>query len=400
MDSTSNRRIGQNIRRARRAAGLTQEQLAGLAGRSEGWLSQVENGITLLDRRSDIAAVASGLGVPAEVLFGEPVPEMVSGRRAWNLTALRGVLLDSGLGDPPDAPARPLPVLAELAGRADLALRWGRYDELLPLLPSLLTELEVHAAGRDGGARAAALRLLVQVTGTTVIALRYAEQTDLAFVAAELGRAAAAASGDAVLGGAALFCAAHARLSATRPRPLMMSVRAAGELEPLAGAGRMAREVYGMTLLSAGLACAVDGDHPGAAGFGAEAAAVAGPLGDQPDAWELFGPSNVAVWRAGFAVEAGDGAAALDLAGAVNARALASANRRAALQLEAARALVQLGKPGEAVTRLRKAERLSAPQVHGSPMVREMVRHILDTSGGPELRGLARRVGAAVLPGR
>jgi hypothetical protein len=60
-----------------------------------------------------------------------------------------------------------------------------------------------------------------------------------------------------------------------------------------------------------------------------------------------------------LAVEAGNAEAALRYAAAVEPRALASGNRRAALGIEKARALAMLGKEGDAITELRHAERLS-----------------------------------------
>jgi hypothetical protein len=61
----------------------------------------------------------------------------------------------------------------------------------------------------------------------------------------------------------------------------------------------------------------VDGDHAGADDHGAEAARVAQRLGDEPDAWELFGVSNVGVWRTSLAVEAENAERALEYASVV-----------------------------------------------------------------------------------
>jgi len=170
----------------------------------------------------------------------------------------------------------------------------------------------------------------------------------------------------------------------------------AGRL-PHTGDNAMSREVYGMLRLSAALACAVDGDHRGAAEHGAEAARIAEPLGDRPEAFELFGPANVGVWRTSLAVETGNAGEALEHAARVEPRALASGNRRAALRLEKARAKAMLGDDGGAIAELKHADRLSPAQVRNHPLVREMVAHILDSArreaGGRDLRGLAWRLG-------
>jgi hypothetical protein len=101
-----------------------------------------------------------------------------------------------------------------------------------------------------------------------------------------------------------------------------------------------------------------------------------------------------------MAVEAGNAEEALEHAAGVNPRALASSNRRAALRMERARALAMLGGPektAQAITELRQAERLSPAQVHNTPLVRELVTHLLERArreaGGRDLRGLAWRMG-------
>lgn len=149
-DSTDGGGIGLAVRRARRAKGLTLEQAAGLAGHTKSWLSKIENGTVPLDKRADIAGLATALDVSADTLLGEPAPEVRAGREAWNLTTLREALLDASPDDPPDIPARPVALLRDLNAQADDALRWSKYHELLPLLPALIGELEVHAVTADG----------------------------------------------------------------------------------------------------------------------------------------------------------------------------------------------------------------------------------------------------------
>ncbi len=396
MDASTDS-IGLAVRRARRAKGLKLAQAAGLVGHSTSWLSKVENGHIPLDKRADIASLAEVLGVSADTLLGEPAAEIHAGRQAWDLTPLRAVLLDTSPDDPPDIPARPVPVLRSLNDQADASLRWSRYDELLPLLPALIGELEVQAATADGTDREEALRLMVTATATAVITLRYASQPDLAWVAAERGRQAAALLGDPVWEAAAAYEMAHSRSSTNKPRALMTMPKTADKFEPLAGQSRMASEVYGMLHLSAALACAVQGDHKGADDHGTEAARVADGLGDEPDAWELFGVSNVGVWRTSLAVEAGNAEQALEYASVVEPRALASNNRRGALAMEVGRALAMQGNDARAVAAFRRAEHLSPAQVLNNPMLRDLVRNMLDEArrkaAGRELRGLAWRMG-------
>ena len=72
-----------------RSRGMSLEALAGLTGRSKGWLSKIENGHSRLERRQDIAAIAEALEVPADSLVGEPAPEIQRHTRAYNFRPLR-----------------------------------------------------------------------------------------------------------------------------------------------------------------------------------------------------------------------------------------------------------------------------------------------------------------------
>lgn len=393
LDST----IGQNVRRARRYRGLTLQQLADLIGKSKGWLSLIENGRLTLDKRSDVARIAEVLGVSADTILGQPAPEISSTTGRWNLTGLRTVLIDAAIDDPPDIPARPLAAIGPALGDVDQALRTASYDTMLAHLPALLGELQVHIANSTGEDRDEALRLLIQASASAVIMLKHFGRGDLAWIAADRGRRAAALLGDPVWSAAAAFECATAYSSANRSRALMAMPRVADDLEPVIGDSRFGHEVYGMTRLSAALACAVQGDHQGAASQAAEAARIAGPLGDRPDAWELFGVANTGVWRASLAVEAGEAGQALTLADSVDQSRLASANRRASLGMERARALVMLGQPADAVTVLDGAERLSPAMVRNSPLIVDLVRKLMDdavrNAGGRQLQGLAWRMG-------
>lgn len=390
------RRIGENVRAARRARGLTLEAAAGLAGRSKSWLGKVENGRLRLERRSDIAALAEALAVSADTLLGMPAPEIQPERRRYSMMGLQRALLDVSCDDPPDTPARPVDVLAAEVERVDQALRNADYTTVTGVLPGVIGELSVHAATSAEPTRGKALRLLVMACGSdATCTLRHLGNGGLAWVAGERARQAAEMLDDPVWRAAAAFGQAHARSAANRLRALMITPRVADEFEPHIGDDPFAHQVYGMLRLSSALACQVDGDHGAARDHAEEAARIAGPLGDDPGAFEVFGPANVGVWRTSLAVEAGEPGKALDHAARVEPRALASGNRRAALCIEKARAHAMLGHDGGAVRELRAAERLSPQQVHRAPLIRELVRDLLDRAGGRDLRGLAWRMNLA-----
>lgn len=400
--------IGQNVRRARRYRGMSLAVLAGLIGRSKGWLSLVENGHLPLERRKDIAAIADALEVSAVDLLGAPDPVMSMRRGGADVTTLRDVLLDTTINDPPDVPARPVEVIAGLVdGPIRQAYREARYADVARSVPAVVAELHVHAAGGAEQERRAALALLVEACTAATFCLRQLAQPDLAWVAADRAAAAAAALGEPLPVAAAWFVRAHARPTAGQSRALRTAASAADALEPHLGSDVRAHQVYGMLRLSAALAAQLAGDCAGMENHAAEAARVADRIGDRPDSWQSFGPANVDVWRTMLAIEAGDPAAALDharVADPAARKALAAAfpgcGRRAELELETGRAYAMLGgHDGQAVAYLRRAEHIDPVRVRNNPLARDLVSSMLARSrreaGGRELRGLAYRMGVA-----
>src|ERR1022692_3401671 len=98
---------------------MSLEALAGLTGKSKGWLSKIENGHARLERRQDIAAIAEALQVSADGLLGEPAPEIRPGGTIYDVAPLQRALLDAAPDDPPDIPARPVDVLRQEVAQAD-----------------------------------------------------------------------------------------------------------------------------------------------------------------------------------------------------------------------------------------------------------------------------------------
>src|SRR5438067_1440443 len=64
--------IGERVAAYRRRRGLSQAALAGLVGRSESWLSQVERGVRSVDSLPVILDLARILRVEPEKLIGRP----------------------------------------------------------------------------------------------------------------------------------------------------------------------------------------------------------------------------------------------------------------------------------------------------------------------------------------
>ncbi|MEU6712359.1 helix-turn-helix transcriptional regulator [Nonomuraea sp. NPDC046802] len=99
------KRIGENVRAARRARGTSLETLAGLVGRSKGWLSKVENGKIPLEKRSDIVALADALEVSATELVDGPTGSVPRSNTVPSTSRLREILLNSSLRIPRTCPS-------------------------------------------------------------------------------------------------------------------------------------------------------------------------------------------------------------------------------------------------------------------------------------------------------
>lgn len=74
MNELGDLSLGQRVALYRRRRGMSQEVLAGLAGRTADWLGKVENDRIPLDRLSVIRALAGALRVPVEDLITGDAP--------------------------------------------------------------------------------------------------------------------------------------------------------------------------------------------------------------------------------------------------------------------------------------------------------------------------------------
>jgi transcriptional regulator with XRE-family HTH domain len=127
--------LGERIAAYRRRRGLSQATLAGLVGRSESWLSQVERGIRSVDRLSVLLDLARVLRVDVEALLGRP----------WQYAPNGG-----HEGD-------------ELA---PVRLHFSRYDDLLGVTPAEPPTLSVLRA------QVAATHVAYQAAGANVKAVQ------------------------------------------------------------------------------------------------------------------------------------------------------------------------------------------------------------------------------------
>jgi transcriptional regulator with XRE-family HTH domain len=396
--------IGARLRTLRRWRGMTQVELAGLSGVSPSFLSMVEHGNRLLDRRSHIAAVASALRVSESDLIGGPhlSTDPVQSDPHTVIPGLRVALMTNSLAEPAVERARSLSELVGEVERIEPLHQACNYLAVGTVLPSLLDELHYHvAAPEDEAAYRLALETLVDACVCATFTAKDLGYQDLAYTAAQRADEAARILGDPVQLGKAAFLRVHALPRAgSWDRVLMGAEKAADALEAHADAPD-GTEVLGMLTLAASLSAAAVQNRDQAEHWLQEASNLAHRVPDEPDSnWMAFSATNVGVWRVAVGVERGEsGSAVLELAEPVQLDKLSGKRgRRAAFLADVGRGLAREPKTRvEAVRWLRRAEDTAPQWIRNSPSVREAVAYLLNraraAAGGRELRGMAARMG-------
>jgi transcriptional regulator with XRE-family HTH domain len=391
MPQATDEHIGARVRIARNAAGLTQTEMAGLLGRSEHWVQDVEAGRLALDRYSLITAVAEVTDVDVVWLLGQPYRLRDHAPHAHtHIPALRGGLRRAGLilsGHPGMSPqavvadARPLAARAADANRARQA---ANLPKVAALLPALVEDLNTTLLTADGPARHEALRLLADAARTARMCLNQLGYPDLAWVAAEVAAGAATALDDPVVKAAVAWDRCGALLhQASLPEAMAVADAALRDLEPLASGRAPAKAVLslrGALMLRAAIAAARGhrAEEAWARIDGAlEDADRLGPAWHDLDQQTVFGRGTVAVHAAEVGVEVEQPDTGLARVPDVSVAEVPSKERRTHYQIDRARALRKLGRSGAAVMVLRAAASAAPYYVHADPMARALVSELV-----------------------
>ncbi len=211
---------GERIAYHRKRLGLSQVEFAGLIGRSESWVSQVERGVRAVDRLSVLQKVADALSVPVEELRGEDLDDAAAADRPEAFEELRLAFtghpaISVVLGSPAQA------MTAERLGqlRSQQEQVWemvhaSRYRELAPLIASLIPELEQAVRASAAPELTEAARELLTDTYQAVAAMMAKlGETDAAWIAADRAAFAAEMLHDRLAVAASLFRMAHVFLT-------------------------------------------------------------------------------------------------------------------------------------------------------------------------------------------
>ena len=392
--------LGRKIAAERRRRGLSQPELARMVDRSVAWVSQVERGVRKIDRMSVLENLATALDVPlAELAAEAPVVAAVTGESP-GADELRLVLsgahvLRAMLGGG-RAPA--VKTLRIRAGKAWELTHAASYTELTELLHGLVPDLETAARSAPEDQRAEAFELLATTYQACSAALAKLGEPDVAWIAADRAMAAAERAGDPLLVAAGAYRLVFVFIAARQYGQAEESARTTADaLRPMTEESNpQAMSLWGGLTLQRAVIAARMNDADSAYSQLEQAGRIAGELGEGRNDYNTeFGPANVSLYEIAITVELGDAGRALRVAAAVDTSAL-SAERRARMLIDVARAHAQRRQITETVTALREAEDITPEQVRGHALVRQLVSDLLTIQDPPsgELRGLAGRLTA------
>ena len=387
--------IGERVAAYRRRRGISQAALAGLVGRSESWLSQVERGIRSVDSLTVILDLSRVLRVEPEKLIGRPWQYAPNGDPAADgLESVRSFftayddLLHAGAWDAVDMAG-----LRKAVGTAHRTYQAANYEQVITELPTMLTAAD-HAVRAGVAARGRDLAL--DYVSAYVVAAKLLTKlgaTDLALIAADRAATKAIEADSAIARGMAAYQVVCALSRADRSD---QAEHLAVSMAEQVGAGVRADKesvvsVAGSLWLIASVIAARRMDRDEAWARLDQAGYLAGLLGhDGNHAWTAFGPTNVALHRVSVATEMGDAAEAVRAAREVDPANFPEGlkSRRAQLHLDLAWAQAQRKRDAEAILHLIEAERVAPEAVRYNVIVRELVREMLNRAGRTQTSAL------------
>jgi transcriptional regulator with XRE-family HTH domain len=390
---TDHMTTGQRVAFYRRRRGMSQEVLAGLVGKTGEWLRKIETNRAEIDRLSVIRLVAKALDVSIGDLIGEPnLFEWSPDSGHETISALRAALYDYRHLTPAtlSSVADERPLLADV--RNDVTDAWDRYQRsqygiLASRLPHVLHESQTAAwvCTGDDGRRAHAL--MAYANQVAALFLTKLGETDLAWIAATRGMAAANSSNDHIVIASLSRAAAHALACMGEYRQALGLASAAADfLRPhLSAPTPLTLSVQGSLHLVCALAAARDDDRPSADMHIAEAESAAAKLGDDGNfVWTAFGPTNVKIHQVVVANEFGDVQRAIEIGPYLDTSQL-PVERRVRHAIEVARAHARWNRVDEALETLLSAEEIAPEQVRYHRMSRALIREIISRPRPPSL---------------
>lgn len=376
--------IGDRIAAYRKRRGMSQITLAGLAGRSESWLSQVERGMRDVDNLTVIRDLAAALNVSADTLIGAALaaPTADAGHPATE-PVRRYLDGYTQLLTAPQTLSLTVDELLQAAEQLNSHYQAARYDQALDASPELLAA--VDALARTDATAAA----------THAYVAAYVIVAKILHKVGEHRLAALAADRAATMTGRPHTHGADRGLAAREVVGALLRMGQAAAAEALAVDMAVTLEsgshptdpdilsLRGSLLLLAAVSAARRTERYEALDRLRQAEVLADQLGyDGNHCWTAFGPTNVAIHAVSIAAELGDAGEAVRLSQRVDPANLPAGltSRRAQLHLDLAWAYTQHRRDAEATLQLLEAERIAPQLIQYHPIIRDAVRELVSRS--------------------
>jgi transcriptional regulator with XRE-family HTH domain len=392
MEST----LGERIRRLRKAALMTQDDLAAAAGVSTDLIRKLEQGRRHTASIGSLHHIAGALDVDLGELLGRK--NMPDAAPDAGVVALREAVSDVTdlLGDVEGEP------LSLRETERSITYLWGtywsgKYDQLTGLLPQALTGLRATLHAADVTTRPKVAEQLAWCYSVAATTLAHLHQEDAGFMAARRAVDLIAASDNALLTAVLKGAVSWQLLRSGRfDEAERVAVRTANSIEPHGEVPAQALSVYGSLLVQVANAAARDRRGTIAGDFLESAREVAQRLGSDRVDYEVpFGPSLVTMQTVDVSVVTEDYPAALVAASQMPTNPglpLASRCRHLA---DLACAHANLGHEDLSLTMLLTAESMSPDWIRHQTMARAVIRDLLtaERRRSTPLRELAKRIG-------
>jgi hypothetical protein len=270
------------------------------------------------------------------------------------------------------------------------------------LLRGLVPDLETAARTLPESRRTEVFELMAATYQACSAALAKLGEPEAAWIAADRAMAAAERTGNPMLVAAGAFRLVFVFLTARHYEQAEETARTAADaLQPMADqGGPQAMSLWGALTLQRAITASRANDPDAAYQHLEQARQIADRLGGGRNDYNTeFGPANVSLYEIAVAVELGDAGRAVRTAATVDTAGL-SAERRARMLIDVARAHAQRRQVGEAIAALLQAEAITPEQVRTHDLVHQLVSDLLTMQDPPsrELRDLAGRLPAAKLP--
>ncbi|MGI5232522.1 helix-turn-helix domain-containing protein [Actinoallomurus sp. CA-142502] len=387
---------GARVRRFRRRAGFTQAELGARVGRTQGWVSMLENDEIVLDSISLINTIARELRVHPNELTGRPYRHgrtPAEDRGHASIGEIRRQIQRYDLVPDWNGAVRNVEELKGAVKELTELRQKASYIALGEKAPAVLAELQAATAmyaGRDKEACFGLLAVAYRETDAFIYGLGY---EDLSVLATRCMRWAAARSGDPYLVTVGNYLRVRELWStASWDDALTVIDDAITSVQGPCDAGdRPALAIWGGLQLRASITAArkLDADEAYARLHLAHEAVDRLGNDDRNDYYKLvFTRPNVAIHDVAVAVELGDGVEAIKRSTTLRIPADMPASRSGHHYLDLSRGWLFYGNRDRALAAMEKAERIAPALVRNHPMAQKTVRTLLDA----EVRGYRERV--------